>query len=232
MVHRVAPRTLSRAYPSLDLSILTEGGDDQDADFHRRVRSKLKRSVLYMTNVPQMRFAACASVTAEPLDRLLMVVQRESEGGEFLLKILKPSTCPITSCQRQYKHMLTSPLADTMAPMLCRFFGGSDDDAKVEIRRLLCGLSLQMTGEVWLRCDRQLKRFPFRLALLADPDASRECKESTAQSLLSMPDCCLDAGFSRKALWVGWPGSGPRALKRFWASLRKRAPVLKESVII
>jgi hypothetical protein len=172
--------------------------DDDDDDYHQKVRSKLKRSLIFTQDEALVRFEVLASVAAEPIDHLLMRLQKESEAGNFLLAILTDATNPFVDCMRLYTKMFTEAPGDSMLRIVFHHFAHCTASC-VELIMLARQLILQMASEVWLKCVHYFDRYPFKLAALVDVRSEPTCVQQAAAEFLMTPECCMDAGFSRKA---------------------------------
>ena len=191
IAYGILPESLAHGFPTWDSGAAV--GVDESDDYRLVLKSKVWRAKKFTSSFVLCRLSAVALFSSEPLDRLSMRVQHETE--HILLDLLHDDTNPFREAQEAYRNLLTLPVQNTCFAVLYHFFAPTGEDAQA-LAALLLNLNLTMSALLWILCEVALKILPFPLAGFADvrtPD-----KLGLADWLLNVPLCCRDPGCSRK----------------------------------
>lgn len=209
-LHDLLGRALRRAFPTYITDEVEEcasaGAPQEDSDYHKQVKSKIRRVLMWTSSEGHRLLAAVVGLVSEPLDHLLQELQHRSAGHAFLLSALRPDTCLIVKAQVTLASFVCRPSRDTSLRLLYHFFAPPGFVSCLDVSNLVFRVVLQMSADLWHRCEIYFSNPPFTLAKLVDPRADATDKVKFARSLLRSHACCLDPHFGRKVALVGSRG--------------------------
>lgn len=208
MVHDCLHQAFERAFCRWD-----DGDPGQaagDEDYRAQMKRKAWRAKKCLADWDFKVQAAVVSFTSEPLDHLMMLVQqRDAEGGGILFDLTHPHTNMFEAALRQMARMLSEPPWHGPLSTLFNHFLPQDDVASfydepdfvaavagmpARVRNYLCSMSAQ----AWWRFVPQFSSWPFLFANIVHPAHSQEVRKEWALQFFATPVCCLDEGFCRK----------------------------------
>ena len=113
LCHDILNKCLRATFPkwdSVDAALPQDaGGQDDQEDYRKMIRSKTWRAVHSCAEVGERRSAAKLSWTVEPLDHLWRRIQYMDAAGNALADIVLPQTNPFLACQLSFGRMLRRP---------------------------------------------------------------------------------------------------------------------------
>jgi hypothetical protein len=198
MCHGLLNRALKIAFPKW--KAISDQMDEEErgnVDFHKQVRSKIWRCLCWTGSFDQMQFAAVATVVSEPLDHLLMQVQKDSEDGGMLLTLPRKQN-QFLAAQQSLSALLTIPINRTALSHVFEFYGGDSHDDALVLCQIVVSMVLKMSAELWYRCEVFFNRFPFKLVAIIDTDIENDVKDAVLKEFFNSGTCCLDVHFGCK----------------------------------
>ena len=121
-------------------------------------------------------------------------MQHSDVVGDALLDIVWPPTSPLHACRRDLLLMLRSPdSASCPLAALWHNYSAFATQLRHDARRTVVNMAVQVAWR--LDCYNQ---FPLKFARLCHPSVSGENRRQLVSELYSMPECCMDKGFTKK----------------------------------
>ena len=200
LIHGLLPRVLKRAFPRGGFEGVSDhlaDDEQEDQDFHKKVKSKIYRCVKWTSDEKLLRFTAATTAVAEPLDHLLQQVQKMSEGGYVLLSLLHDHSNPCKQAQRKYSSMMLDPIDATSWRFLFHFLA-NDRDINRSLGEVVFRLGIGMSADLWYRCEVFFCRYPFLLVRIIDLASTEAQRVAAAEEFLGAYEGCVDAHIGRK----------------------------------
>lgn len=203
MLHGLLPQAFKLAFPRWE----SMGGDDPEHgdDYRRYLCGKTFRATKVLNDEAKMLVYAARSWYAEPIDYLWMRLQWLDGRPCGMMDLQHVHLNPFAQCQAKFGAYIFSPIMSGHLRTVCAHYIDNEEQALAFVGRVQREV-LSMVCQIYWRFELVFSGWPYKLTLLADDRF--EDKEGIYTELWDEPDCCVDLGFTTKAL----------AFKHLWRS--------------
>jgi hypothetical protein len=175
--------------------VLDPEADANDIDAMRlMIRNKRLRMTTVLGSEDRRMKHVCIAWLAPSLDHVLHRVQYLSERRDALMRCIDDKTSPIVECLRSLATRICVPLSEGPLETLFWLFD-EGDAAKSFSLTMICDFAAQM----WWRF-LPLDTWPYALLKMVDVTRGEPAVRRVAADLYASGFCCLDVGFTVKAL--------------------------------
>ena len=194
LVHVLLRKVWEVAFPNWHVE--RPGGQAEDSDWHKMVRSKICRAKLYLCGERTTWKTACISVATQPVDHLMQRLQALDEAGSALMD-LKGCNNTISHRPRRLFDYATT-LQEDPIKQLSEYFSGMGLDYLACVHLHIFRLCFSLASQIMFRLAAMYADFPYELLWLASPNGTESTRQTVASKLFSKKTCCLDRGISLK----------------------------------
>jgi hypothetical protein len=140
------------------------------------------------------------SLSAAPVDHLMLGLQLEDARGGILMNLVSPSKNVISQCLQEYTTLLLDSDCKVVS-ILKHHFAPLGHEAVHAAMMLAFAVILQLSSQVWRQLDTRYKSWPYALVGLVAPGVKAEDRRKLAALFFDIAkECCLDDDFSMKVL--------------------------------
>ena len=189
MFYSILPRCWRLAFGEANVPESLGGAVD---DFHKYVRSKIRRVSLWFQSESTEERCPIYSILSAPAEHLLMVLQKDDSG--IFRDIFSPSTNPFFLCLEQYARMLTQP--KEYMPSLVRHFAQKGVHTAWALMRVVFSFAISLMSAIWRDLSQVALAWPNKLFGMVCGLAA--VMQETAEQLYTASLCCLDKALSQK----------------------------------